>query len=340
LTFFLTAIFFRSSWKYRARSYRYHLLDTGHVAENLILALKALGIPWNLSYDFDDGMVNHLLGLDETKEVSLAVAHVPEDDNISDENEQEIMELPEEILKASRVSENEIDYPEIREFHSAGTDLVSEATSKKEMIHDLGLTPDPWTKNTYPSAWPEIMHYPEAGFHRRSRRNFIKEPVRQDCMMALVESLCIRDFANPVKESAYNRSLCIGFLAGHADGMAPGFYLLDTVRESIGLVAPGSFTERMARICLDQAWLANAALHFLFLADLDVLDRIWGARGYRYAMLRAGRMGERLYIAATAMGIGCCGIGALYDGEAAQLLGLNKTSRLLYLVAVGPVKRA
>jgi SagB-type dehydrogenase family enzyme len=340
LTFFLTAIFFRSAWKYRARSYRYHLLDTGHVAENLILALKALGLPCNLSYDFDDGMVNHLLGLDETKEVSLAVAHVPGDDNISDENEKEIMELPDEILNASRVSGNEIDYPDIREFHSAGTDLVSEVTSKAEMIHDLGLTPDPWTKNIYPSSWPEIMHYPEAGFHRRSRRNFIKEPVRQDCMMALAESLCMKDFANPDKESAYNRSLRIGFLAGHADGMAPGFYLLDTIRESIGLVAPGSFTERMARICLDQAWLANAALHFLFLADLEVLDRIWGARGYRYAMLRAGRMGERLYIAATAMGIGCCGIGALYDGEAAQLLGLNRASRLLYLVAVGPVKRA
>ena len=45
LTLFLTAIFFRSAWKYRARAYRYHLLDTGHVAENLILALKASKLP-------------------------------------------------------------------------------------------------------------------------------------------------------------------------------------------------------------------------------------------------------------------------------------------------------
>jgi SagB-type dehydrogenase family enzyme len=33
LTFFMTAIFFRSAWKYRNRAYRYHLLDTGHLAE-------------------------------------------------------------------------------------------------------------------------------------------------------------------------------------------------------------------------------------------------------------------------------------------------------------------
>ena len=50
-------------------------------------------------------------------------------------------------------------------------------------------------------------------------------------------------------------------------------------------------------------------------------------------------MGQRLYVAATAMGLGCCGIGALYDGEAAALLGLNEASVLLYLVAVGAVKK-
>jgi nitroreductase len=69
------------------------------------------------------------------------------------------------------------------------------------------------------------------------------------------------------------------------------------------------------------------------------LQRAWGPRGYRYAMMTAGRLGQRLYIAATAMGLGCCGIGALYDGEARELLGLNESSRLLYLVAVGVVKR-
>ena len=51
LTFFLTAIFFRSAWKYRTRSYRYHLLDTGHVLENLDLSLKALKLPYEITFD-------------------------------------------------------------------------------------------------------------------------------------------------------------------------------------------------------------------------------------------------------------------------------------------------
>jgi nitroreductase len=94
----------------------------------------------------------------------------------------------------------------------------------------------------------------------------------------------------------------------------------------------------MAHIALDQAWLAHTAIHFLFFTNFEMLDRTWGPRGYRYAMMTAGRLGERLYVAAGALGIGCCGIGAFYDGEAAELLRLNESSRLLYLVAVGPVK--
>ena len=338
VTLFLTAIFFRSAWKYRERSYRYHLLDTGHLAENLFLALKAQRLPSNFSYDFDDQRVNHLLGLDETKEVSLTVAHVPGGDFISDAIGQEVDLLPDEIRKASLVAGKEIDYPAIREIHLAGSAAVSRTGPGPEMIREIGATPDTWTKNSRPSSWPEVIIYPDSLFSRRSRRNFVKGSIRRDCMMALLDALCVRDTADTAGETIYDRSLCTGFLAGSVEDMAPGFYLLDVERESTGLVSSGFFMKRMAHICLDQTWLTNAAIHFLFLTNLDMLDRTWGARGYRYAMMTAGRMGERLYIAATAMGLGCCGIGAFYDDEAAELIALNKGSRLLYLVGVGPVK--
>ena len=107
----------------------------------------------------------------------------------------------------------------------------------------------------------------------------------------------------------------------------------------MALSSQGFWMDKMAHVCLDQAWLANCALHFVFLTNLDCLEQTWGPRGYRYAMLTAGRLGQRIYLGTTAMGIGCCGIGAFYDDEAARLLGLNEQTRLLYLVAVGPLKR-
>ncbi|MGD2125430.1 MAG: SagB/ThcOx family dehydrogenase [Desulfobacteraceae bacterium] len=339
LTFFLSAIFFRSAWKYRARSYRYHLLDTGHVAENLTLALKAQRVPFSFSYDFDDWKVNHLLGLDEGREVSLAVAHVfgevPDDAKV----EEEIYSLPSDVLKASRVSGREVDYPAITEMHQAGTAIVSRDGPQTGMIRQLGVASKDWTELERQPKWPEVIDYPEAIFQRRSRRNFVKRPLTKDAMAALLEALCAKELSKSGHESAYDHSLCTGFLVRDVEGMEPGFYLYDPSKESISMVASGPFVETMTRICLDQLWLANAAVHVLFLTNLDILDRNWGPRGYRYAMMNAGRLGERLYIAATAMELGCCGIGALYDGEAAELLGLNRESRLLYLVAVGPIKR-
>jgi SagB-type dehydrogenase family enzyme len=339
-SFFLTAIFFRSAWKYRERAYRYHLLDTGHVVENLILALKALKLPVNLSHDFDDEKVNRLLGIDETREAALAVVHALGHVSVPDETEpvREIKELPEAFQKASRVSPREIPYRTVREIHSAGSSVVSRKHPESEMIRELGVSPETWTSITTPSAWPEVMGHSEAFMMRRSRRNFVEVPLHRDILMSLLDSLCAKDSGDPNGESVYERSICTGFITGHVEDMRPGFYLLDRVNESMGLVAPGILMEKVARICLDQAWLGHAAVHFLFLANLDLLDRTWGARGYRYAMMHAGRMGERLYIAATAMGIGCCGIGAFYDGEAAALLGLKDGAKLLYLVGLGPVK--
>jgi SagB-type dehydrogenase family enzyme len=338
LTFFLTAIFFRSAWKYRARAYRYHLLDTGHVVDNLILALKASKLPYSVTYDFDDGEVNRLLGLDDQKEVALAIIHVPGGRGILDHYKKPIPSLPEPMLQASRVSTKETDYPVIREIHEAGMrraeSMEQRVCGEKEMIQELGVMPKTWTPLGTFGPWSEVIDYPDAVFRRRSRRNFVKKALSKQGMDTLLRSVCRRD------GSPYDQSVAVGFLVGQVEGLEPGFYLLDGNKESWASVSSGQFMARSTSICLDQAWLVNAAVHFLFLANLEVLDKTWGPRGYRYAMLTAGRIGQRLYIAAEAMGMGCCGIGALYDGEAMEMLGLNQSSRLLYLVAVGNVKRA
>ncbi len=77
ITFYITAIFYRSIWKYRDRAYRYHLLDTGHLVESLALAIKALDLPCHVTCDFDDPAVNFLLGVDSEREGCLAVIRIP-----------------------------------------------------------------------------------------------------------------------------------------------------------------------------------------------------------------------------------------------------------------------
>nr|NJM02719.1 SagB/ThcOx family dehydrogenase [Desulfobacula sp.] len=72
LSFVVTGIFFNSAWKYRERAFRYLLLDSGHLVENLNLALRAEGLIPQVDDDFEDDRISALLGLDQDKEVPLA----------------------------------------------------------------------------------------------------------------------------------------------------------------------------------------------------------------------------------------------------------------------------
>jgi SagB-type dehydrogenase family enzyme len=339
LTFFITAILFRSAWKYRERSYRYHLLDAGHLLENLVLSLKSMGLPHAVFLDFDDDGINHLLCVDEEREVCLAICRVPGRTLYDGEAIREIADLDDAFHNASRVSRKETDYPAVREIHRAGVSVVQNPESAPPMVSLLGPVPQEWKELDEADPWPETLSYAEAVIGRRSGRNFVKRPISRPCLAALLDGLCAGWDAVCEDGTCYlHPSIAIGFLVGNAEGYDPGFYLLDTGSRSRAMVRPGFFMDRMAHICLDQMWTAHAAIHVVFLSNLQAVDGIWGPRGYRYAMIAAGQMGERLYLMAEAMGLGCCGIGAFYDAEAAALLRLNPDSRLLYLAAVGPVK--
>lgn len=339
VSFFLTSIFFRSSWKYRDRAYRYSLLDTGHLAESLTLALTATDLPFYLYYDFDDQKTNSLLGVDPSQEACLAVVCVCSKD-VSDKGRTQGLEVASESLPdASRVSAREVDYRLISKIHAASSSVVECSQGTPKMLEKLGLATEQQEQQFKIDKWPEKMNYAEAVFKRRSKRNFVPAELSFEGLSGLLELLCADCHVEGDAGLTSRDAVSVGFLSGNVQDLNPGFYMLDLKSASMTLVSQGRMIGKMARICLDQAWLANCALHFCFLSNLELLDQTWGPRGYRYAMLTAGRLGQRIYLGATSMGFGCCGIGAFFDDEAAQMLDVNDQTRLLYLVAAGPVKR-
>ncbi len=328
LTFFITVIFFRSAWKYRDRAYRYHLLDSGHLTENLVLALKSLNLPFESDYDFDDERVSHLLGLDPEKEVCLAVVRVPGDSDVCPETAET---LPESFYKASKMAFGESSCPAVEEIHRNTSRGLIPAEPVPAMLSRIGISPHSWIKIPKPDIFPEKMTYSQAIQKRRSLRNFVKTQVPKIQFEALIAFLCADDLTDD--------TVCTGFLSGNVEGLDPGCYWLNRSESSAGQTQPGILTDTMAHICLNQEWLLQAALLFFFVTNLKHLEQTFGPRGYRHAMLTAGRLGQRLYLAATVMELGCCGIGAFYDKEAGGLLELNEDSEMLYLVAAGPVKK-
>jgi SagB-type dehydrogenase family enzyme len=183
------------------------------------------------------------------------------------------------------------------------------------------------------------MNFAEAVHRRRSLRNFVTVELARNRFDALLTLLCE---PQPSFQSAWlphRDAVATGFFAANVEGLEPGVYWLDPAKRVFGLAKSGLFMSCMAHVCLDQEWLAQASLQFFFVTNLEHLEQAWGPRGYRYAMITAGRLGHRLYLGATALGLGCCGIGAFYDREAAELLELNDASAMFYLLGIGPVKK-
>jgi SagB-type dehydrogenase family enzyme len=59
-------------------------------------------------------------------------------------------------------------------------------------------------------------------------------------------------------------------------------------------------------------------------------------RAYRYIYLEAGHIAQNVALAAVALGLGSCQIGALYDDEANALLGVDgEEESTIYVTSVG-----
>lgn len=76
LTMFVTAMFWRSRFKYGLRGYRFALLEAGHVMQNVLLAATALGLGAVPVGGLFDRRIDELLGVDGVNESVLYAVHV------------------------------------------------------------------------------------------------------------------------------------------------------------------------------------------------------------------------------------------------------------------------
>ena len=287
--------------------------------QNLLFALNALHLQFSFGYDFVDHAINRVLGLNEEKEVCIAWAGIEGLKIEHDAEDSDALEvLPPSIKAASLTAEIETPYPQITDIHQSGKIEKQVIKKHASLPYALGLATLSSQDIRFPNVDETVLPYPDALLLRRSKRNFVPTDLPLDKLMHLLALLDLQSQPLGQDFKTVSTTVTTGFLADHIHHLESGFYLCDFTKHQFGLVETGTFQNLMTAICLEQSWLKNANLHFLFMANLEALDANSGARGYRYAMMEAGRLGQTLYVGATALGLGCCGIGALFDHEARQ----------------------
>ena len=330
VSFIITAEFYISAWKYRQRAFRYMLLDAGHLLENLSLAIKSFGIEGHILTDIDDNAVTRMLCLDTDVEVPLAMVTVGG-----------VGGLPKLIRKPAKVLSSRPDLPAMGVLRSVAA-LGRDRVLKKGAPYADGNTEEktkPISIQALTGQKPvPLIPYSQAALQRVSKRKYSGTLLEQHLFSQLV------GIASSLKQSGQNDrenddiGLQIGMTCENVEGVSDGFYYLTADGRGIYLVNSGQFHRSLAGVCLDQVWMSKAAVQFLFMADIKNLEKTRGAAGYRSVFMAAARIAHRMYLGATALGLGCCAVGALYDHEAQDLFDLDDETALFYVVSTGVTK--
>ncbi|MGP8050437.1 MAG: SagB/ThcOx family dehydrogenase [Desulfobaccales bacterium] len=219
------------------------------------------------------------------------------------------------------------------------------------------------TRRTYPRA-PLYKEYPEARGRlrldpeqgrtdadlwqclsgRRSQRAYRERPLTRGELAALLwasqgATYASRGYLLRAAPSAGALYPVETYLAVHrVDGVEPGIWHFRVPDFSLELLQAGDFRHPLVRAGLSQDFLGAAGVVFIWTGVLNRAMWKYRERAIRYLFLDAGHICQNLMLAATALKLGVCPVGAFFDGEVEHLLqvdGVEETA--LYLAAVGPL---
>ena len=157
----------------------------------------------------------------------------------------------------------------------------------------------------------------EAIAERRSIRRYADRRIRRADFEYLLTCIC-GDGATPFV-GVGSRMVDVIVVVRDVEGFSPGVYIYEKGR--LERISGGDVSGSLAAAALGQHQVRAAQLNLVFAGD-----------GWECEVL-AGVLGQNVYLAATALGLGTVAIGAFYDDEVAELLGLEE--RPLYIFPVG-----
>lgn len=329
----LTAIFWRSAWKYQARSYRYCFWDAGTILANLLAVSGSRGIRRRVVAAFQDGQVNRLLGVDGRREGTLCIVPLGE----GEPPEGGAPDVPPLDVEAELLSPNEVEYPDIHRLHAASSledeDAVAQwrgGLQEEEPVHHgrTFLLEDPL---------PTTRPLGETIARRGSTRRFRHVPLATNHLRAILEAASgplPTDFLGDGR-----RLVDVYLVLNKVEGLPQGAYVYAPRGRELELLEEGPFRATAGHLCLDQPLAADASAVAFFLADLEPVLGRFGNRGYRAVQLEAGIRGGRMYLAAYALGLGATGL-TFYDDEVVDFFSPHAEGKdAIFVVALGRAGR-
>jgi len=180
---------------------------------------------------------------------------------------------------------------------------------------------------------------------RRSYRDFTENPISVDTLAQLVWAT--QGVTAMAGDSLFRTAPSAGGLfpietylvINHVEGLESGLYHLFLPEWELEFLSPGNYGAPLAQAALSQGMMAKAAVDFVWTAVVYRSAWKYEQRAYRYIYLDVGHICQNLYLACESLDLGCCAVGAFFDKEANQLIGVDGNEEtVIYMAAVGNKK--
>ncbi|MBF2045792.1 MAG: SagB/ThcOx family dehydrogenase [Elainella sp. C42_A2020_010] len=348
----ITAVFYRSAWRYQDRAYRRIFLDTGHLLGNVELASAINDYRPHLIGGFMDEAVNRLLYLDSEQEGVLTVVALADLLDVR-------QNLP--LAPTALASKTQTDYPVIPDgellsyLHDASSiPEIPNPPLLKDMVAERSNQTAPSQEDKYnfpfclkvptstsPIDWGEHLGELEKTLlKRRSTRAYSGAALTLDELKALLDFTyqpqSYIDQGLDCNPDYFDLGLIETFIAVSAvDGLEEGCYYYAPKAQELRQIRFKNFRRELHMLCLGQNLGRDAAVVLFHTADLAKAVAQYGDRAYRYLHMDAGHMGQRLNLAAIHLGLGVSGIGGFFDDEVNEVLGIPVDEAVLYITTLG-----
>ncbi len=360
----ITSVFYRSFWRYQDRAYRRIFLDTGHLLGNIAIASAIEGYQSSLIGGFTDAAINDLLFLDNQVESAIAIVPIldlQDEEYIGRGQEtrvpvQRSADLYKGMMTAlpSTITNN---YPKLPDGQLLGylhevTQIVDKPENRLTAEQETEPQEKSLDKYDFPFCtkvstrtssmnWGDNLEFLENTIlQRRSTREYTGGKIE------LAELKAILDFTYQPQNYTdqgldgspeyFDLSLIETFVVvTGVESLEEGCYYYAPKSQELRQIRFKNFRDELHYLCLGQELGRDAGAVVFHTADLKKAVEIYGDRVYRYLHMDSGHLGQRLNLAAIALGVGVSGIAGFFDNLVNEVLGIPSDEAVLYITTLG-----
>lgn len=280
--FLISSIYYRSSWKYKNRAFRYCLLDAGHILGTIEASCYVHNRDFEVKFDFNKKTLNNLFNFDEKEFFTSCVISATKKSSINLQNLQ-------------------LSIPTIDGTAYEGVSYLYEENKIIKSAYEESLKINNYNTNNNLAKFNFRKDYfKEIILKRRSIREFTRKSIFKEEFQTILEAI-MSDFKVDCDEN-----IDIFYVINRVENMKIGLY------KNKDILRIGDYSSKAGYLCLEQDLGRDSAVTFFLVTK---------SYNYQEVYQKAGIVGQRLYLVSNYLGIECSGIGAYYDDEVCEFIG-------------------